>query len=165
MSDNWETPQSFVDHIQDIFELKFDMDACASFDSKKVEFYYSEDTNSLIQCWHGSVWCNPPYSKPLKSKFVYKAIKECEDQNVREVVMLIPARTDTKLFHDVIMKNARSIYFIKGRINFLLENNEYSGSTVASMLVFFTPASVRSRSIEAKMYVLDVPKEKRREKR
>ena len=165
MSDNWATPQSFVDHIQEIFELKFDMDACASLDSKKVDFFYSEDTNSLVQRWHGSVWCNPPYSKKLKRQFVEKAINECHDQNVQVIVMLIPARTDTKLFHDVILKNAKSIYFIKGRINFILDGNTYSGSTTASMLVFFTPNSVRSQSIEASMYALDVPKDKRREKR
>ena len=35
------------------------------------------------------------------------------------VVMLIPARTDTKYWHDYIMDAANKIHFIKGRLKFV----------------------------------------------
>lgn len=33
-------------------------------------------------------------------------------------VFLIPARTDTKWFHDLVLPNAREIRFLKGRLKF-----------------------------------------------
>ena len=42
-------------------------------------------------------------------------------QNNAVVVMLIPVRTDTKYWHDYVMKGASQIYFVKGRLKF--QNN------------------------------------------
>ena len=45
-----------------------------------------------------SVFCNPPYGKEM-----YKWVEKCYFEGRKEhttVVLLIPARTDTKYFHD-----------------------------------------------------------------
>ena len=39
------------------------------------------------------------------------------------IVMLLPARTDTKYFHEYILPYAE-IRFVKGRLKFLDENNQ-----------------------------------------
>lgn len=63
----------------------------------------------------GRVWCNPPYGRKI-GKWVKKAYDEYK-QNGTTVVMLLPARTDTRWFHDYIYGVAE-IIFIKGRLRF-----------------------------------------------
>lgn len=61
----------------------------------------------------GRVFCNPPYGRELA-----KWVKKCYDESEHAlVVMLIPARTDTRWFHDYIYGKAE-IRFIKGRLRF-----------------------------------------------
>jgi hypothetical protein len=57
---------------------------------------------------------NPPYGKEI-SKWIAKAYQEY--QRGATCVLLIPSRTDTKWWHDYIMK-ADEIRFIKGRLKF-----------------------------------------------
>lgn len=62
--------------------------------------------------WHGKrVFCNPPYNKGI-SDFLQKAMEA--DLSV----FLLPARTDTKWFHDIVLPNAKEIRFIRGRLKF-----------------------------------------------
>jgi len=61
------------------------------------------------------VFCNPPYGRSLKD-WVEKCYLEGGKQNTT-VVMLIPARTDTKYFHDYIYGKSE-IRFLKGRLKF-----------------------------------------------
>ncbi|GFZ30075.1 hypothetical protein CSC2_06010 [Clostridium zeae] len=62
------------------------------------------------------MFCNPPYGREV-GKWVEKAYKESKKDNTK-VVMLIPARTDTKYFHDYIYHKVREIRFVKGRLKF-----------------------------------------------
>ena len=48
--------------------------------------------------------------------WIKKAYEESQDSNTK-VVMLIPARTDTRYWHDYVMK-AELVYFVKGRLKF-----------------------------------------------
>ena len=94
-------------------EFNFTMDVCADENNKKVNTYYSENENALIQDWKGVCWMNPPY-KDMK-KWVIKA----HDESVKHdstVVCLIPARTNTKWWHEYCMKG--EIRFINGRPKF-----------------------------------------------
>lgn len=54
-------------------------------------------------------------------------------------VMLIPARTDTKAFHEYIYGKAE-IRFVKGRLHFVKQNGENTDSApFPSMVVIFKP--------------------------
>ena len=61
------------------------------------------------------MYCNPPYGRELP-KWVEKAYRESLDGAT--VVMLIPARPDTKYWHDIIFPHAAAICYLKGRIRF-----------------------------------------------
>jgi site-specific DNA-methyltransferase (adenine-specific) len=65
----------------------------------------------LKQDWNGVVWCNPPYGRNISQWIKKAAESQCT------VVMLLPARTDTKWFHDYVYNNAE-IRFIRGRLKF-----------------------------------------------
>jgi len=107
-----ETPQDFFDGLDEIYH--FDLDAAATPQNTKCDRFYTKEDNALTQRWEGNVWCNPPYGREIGA-FVRKAYREAELGAL--VVMLLPARTDTRWWHDYIMK-AREIYFVKGRLKF-----------------------------------------------
>lgn len=114
-SNEWATPQSFFDKLNDIYG-PFTLDAAASDDNYKVANYYTQADDSLSQNWEGNrVFLNPPYGRALKD-WVRKGYEEGQKDNTT-VVMLIPARTDTKYWHEWVMK-ADEIRFVRGRIKF-----------------------------------------------
>jgi site-specific DNA-methyltransferase (adenine-specific) len=69
--------------------------------------------DGLLISWKKYNFVNPPYS--ITSKFVDKAIQE--NKQGKEVLFLIPARTDTKYFHKLLEHGAQ-VFFIKGRLKF-----------------------------------------------
>ena len=110
---DWATPQDFFDKVNT--ELgPFTLDACASEQNAKCNKFFTAKDDGLTQDWHGNnVFVNPPYGRGI-DKWIKKAYEESQKSRTR-VVMLIPARTDTKYWHDYVMK-ADVIYFVKGRL-------------------------------------------------
>lgn len=82
-----------------------------------------------------SVFVNPPYSKI--SDWVRKCYEEGHKDNTT-VVCLIPARTDTKYFHNYILHRAE-IRFVKGRLKF---NDGKGGAPFPSIVVIYRGAGV-----------------------
>lgn len=112
----WATPIDLFNRLNK--EYNFDCDLAADSSNAKCKKYYDEANNGLIQKWTGSCWLNPPYgSKSSKLvDWVKKSFKESQDGSC-QVVMLIPARTNTKWWHEYCMK-AKEIRFICGRPKF-----------------------------------------------
>lgn len=130
----WETPQDFFDELNKKFY--FTLDPCATPETAKCKKFYTKEDDGLKQNWGGeTVFCNPPYGSEIK-KWVKKCSEEANNLNYcTKVVMLIPARTDTKWFHDYIYnKVGVSIKFIKGRLKF---GNSKNSAPFPSMLVIF----------------------------
>jgi hypothetical protein len=100
-TDEWNTPKSFYQALD--AEFNFDFDPCperSKFDGLSIE-------------WKNCNFINPPYSNI--SNWIKKAYEESLKGKV--CVMLIPSRTDTRYWHNYIMK-AKEIRFIKGRLRF-----------------------------------------------
>lgn len=110
---DWGTPQKLFDELNNEFD--FDLDVCAHDGNKKLDNYYSEEDNALEQPWKYSAFMNPPYERGVQDKFIEKAYMESLKGS--RVVCLIPSRTDTRYFHNYVMK-AEEIRFIKGRLHF-----------------------------------------------
>lgn len=115
-SDEWCTPKVVYDFLDKWFD--FDLDAAASKDNALNCFYFSAENSALENKWFGNVFCNPPYSRFLQRAFIQKAIEEVQNENAAKVVMLLPARFDTKNWHELLFPNASEVWFIKGRLNF-----------------------------------------------
>lgn len=110
-SNEWATPQDFFDRLNE--EFSFTVDVAATPENAKCERFYTWHENGLAQSWKGErVWCNPPYGRDLA-----RWIEKAATSNADIVVMLIPARTDTRAWHDHIFGNAE-IRFVKGRLKF-----------------------------------------------
>jgi hypothetical protein len=111
-SDDWKTPDDFYNKLNTRFN--FDFDPCplnhdiSKWDGLKIE-------------WGQRNFVNPPYSRKLKEEFIKKAYRESMDGKL--CVMLLPASTETKIFHTHIYGVAK-IEFIKGRLKFEGYNNK-----------------------------------------
>lgn len=129
-TDQWATPQDFFDELNK--EFNFDLDPCADEGNHKCEKWFDKNKNGLLQDWGGHVvFCNPPYGTEIKN-WVKKCYEESRKENT-VVVMLIPARTDTKYFHEFIW-NKSEIRFVKGRLKF---GNSKNSAPFPSMVVVF----------------------------
>lgn len=124
-TDLWATPQTLFDDLDR--EFHFTTDVCAIPENAKCENFFSPYMDGLKQEWTGVCWCNPPYGRTI-GKWVKKA-----SESSATTVMLIPARTDTKWFHDYIYGKAE-IRFVRGRIKF---GGALHGAPFPSMIVVF----------------------------
>ena len=148
-SDEWSTPQDLFDRLH--AEFNFQVDAAATAANTKCPSWYGPGGSYGWECGidamtmesavapHGDAWagCNPPYSRGLQARFIEAAAMR------REVVMLLPARTDTKAFHahiyDASKWQAREgveIRLLPGRIRF---GGAKAGAPFPSMVVVFRP--------------------------
>ena len=114
--------------------LRIDLDVCADKSNHKCDTYYTKEQDGLSQPWTGTVWCNPPYGREIGS-WVRRAL--FASVGGATVVMLIPARTDTKWFHDYIYKRDNvEVRFVRGRLKF---GNSKNSAPFPSMVVVFNP--------------------------
>jgi DNA N-6-adenine-methyltransferase (Dam) len=99
---DWTTPTAVYQSLNS--EFSFDFDPCPP----------SPEFNGLTIPWGERNFVNPPYGRELP-KWIKKGYLEYVLG--KTVVFLIPSRTDTKWWHEYIMK-ASDIRFIKGRLKF-----------------------------------------------
>lgn len=109
-----ETPKYLFDKISSIFN--FSLDVCALPENAKCENYYTPKDDGLSKPWKGGVWCNPPYGREISS-WVKKAYEESQKEYNSFVLMLLPARTDTRWWWEYVQGKA-TLFFIKGRVKF-----------------------------------------------
>ena len=124
-TDLWATPQDLFDKYDAIYN--FETDVCALPENAKCKRFFTPEMDGLKQEWTGVCWCNPPYGRQI-GKWVEKAVK-----SFATVVMLLPARTDTKWFHDWRLPYGK-IEFLRGRLKFSGCDNS---APFPSMIVVF----------------------------
>lgn len=111
-TDEWSTPQDFFDKLN--AEYEFETDVCATAENAKCARYYDKEQDGLAQEWRGKCWMNPPYGREI-GKWMRKALESAQE-NGATVVCLVPARTDTKWWHDYAMRG--EVRFVRGRLKF-----------------------------------------------
>lgn len=124
-SQEWETPSEIFDPLHE--RHRFTLDVCATAKNAKCPDYFTKADDALSHYWNGVCWMNPPYGRNVTGKWVEKAYNETRTNPFCElVVCLLPARTDTKWFHDYIWRgghwtegDSASIDFIRGRVKFV----------------------------------------------
>ena len=113
--DNWMTPIELIEELTNEFGELFD--PCPK------DFDYSFDGLEISWSREKVCFVNPPYSQ------IKDWVKKSHDEWVlgSEIILLIPARTDTRYFHDYINDNAQ-VRFIKGRLKFIHPDGRNSKS-------------------------------------
>jgi len=95
-------------------EFGFQTDVCAVEALALCAHYYTPEVDGLAQEWRGACWMNPPYGKGIE-KWVQKAYES--SQQGATVVCLLPARVDSRWFHNWVWHKAE-IRYPKGRLRF-----------------------------------------------
>ena len=125
--DDWGTPKDLFNELDS--EFAFTLDAASNEQNYKVKKHYTVKENGLIQSWaNESVFINPPYGRVLYD-WCKKAYMEKERAKI--IVALLPARTDTRWFHEFCYNKAE-IRFLKGRLKF---DECKNSATFPSMIV------------------------------
>lgn len=118
-TDRYSTPQSLYELLN--AEFHFDCDPCpldGTVDGLATLFY----------SWAGKrVWCNPPYGCKI-GDWLERGME------ADLAVFLLPARTDTRWFHDIAVPKAQEIRFLRGRVRF---GGATSPAPFPSILVIF----------------------------
>jgi phage N-6-adenine-methyltransferase len=128
---DWITPRQFFMRLNSDFN--FTTDVGATKENALLPDYLGLDNgrDALTSEWGAINFCNPPYGRQI-GDWVKKGYFESRDGKL--VVMLLPARTDTKWFHDWIFGRAVDIIFVRGRIKF---SNSKTGAPFPSMVVVY----------------------------
>jgi hypothetical protein len=115
---DWKTPRALYQALD--AEFRFDCDPCP----------VKPKINGLEGEWGNINFVNPPYGKEI-TKWIQKGYKE--NLKGKTVVFLIPSRTDSRWWHDFIMK-ADEIRFIRGRLKF--DDQKNSAPFPSAIVVF-----------------------------
>lgn len=129
-TDIWGTPQDFFDRLNAAF--RFETDVCALPENAKCARYHSPEDDGLAQEWRGTCWMNPPYGREIGA-WVEKAHRSARE-NGATVVCLLPARTDTRWWHDYCAK--AEVHFVRGRLKF---GDAKASAPFPSAVVVFRP--------------------------
>jgi DNA N-6-adenine-methyltransferase (Dam) len=117
-STEWATPEAVYQGLH--AEFDFTLDPCPLGGTV-------DGTSPDVQ-WAGRrVFCNPPYGPGIRP-FLDRALE------ADIAVFLLPARTDTKWFHEVVLPHAQEIRFLRGRLKFGQAKNS---APFPSMIVIF----------------------------
>lgn len=133
--DEWLTPPELVRALG-----HFDLDPCAPIDAPwhLADHNYTIADDGLAKPWANRVWCNPPYAQKPMAGFVRKCIEH------RNATLLTFARTDTRLFHELIFPNATAILFLKGRLRFYhVDGRQADSAGAPSCLIAFDDYNAR----------------------
>lgn len=127
----WPTPDSLWLPLND--EFGFTLDVCATADNAKCQVFFTKTEDGLSQKWNGVCWMNPPYGREMVN-WLKRA--DAEKENGVLTVALIPSRTNTGWWHDIVMKN--EIRFVRGRPKF---GNATQGLPWPLAIIVFRPHS------------------------
>jgi phage N-6-adenine-methyltransferase len=146
---DWTTPTHLFEQLDS--EFHFDLDAAATFENKKCLAYLGPDHHCAdrqdalqVRTWAdfgASIWCNPPY--PVKKEWIYKAEETAQEKDGAQVVMLVPARTDTQWWTEAT-QTADEIRFLVGRLKF--GEVENSAPFPSALLIWGRPPGCVSRT-------------------
>lgn len=145
----WLTPPELLKKLG-----AFDLDPCAPINRPwdTAKQHYTIEDDGLKQPWFDRVFCNPPYETHLIAQFITRCIEH------KNCIALTFARTETKLFQELIFKQAHSILFIKGRLSFHHVTGERGGTAGApSCLISFDEQNtecLKNCGIEGKLLLL-----------
>ena len=118
-SDRWATPPDVYAALHN--EFNFNFDPCPLDGTEN-------GLAPLFVTWAGKrVFCNPPYG-PGISEWLKRGLE------ASVAVFLVPARTDTRWFHEIVLPMATEIRFIRGRLRF---GDAANSAPFPSMVVVF----------------------------
>ncbi len=143
--DDWQTPKQLFDWLD--AEFNFTLDAAANAENHLCPRWLGPGSrwpDAITVSWSGDTcWLNPPYSQI--ATFMAKAVLETSQPGTT-VVALVPARTDTRWWHEYVWSRLGRGWnfgvrgnFLKGRLKF--GGGKHSAPFPSVVLVFRHPGT------------------------
>lgn len=145
-SDGWCTPDWLLDAVLSAADREngyFDLDPCSPAPDGPVPALkrYTIVQDGLAQDWRGLVWCNPPYSRVRQ--WIAKCAQAARSGAV--AIALVPARTDTRWWHQNVAGQA-TVLLLPGRLKFeRLDGRPANAATFPSALAVYGGVSLAHR--------------------
>jgi phage N-6-adenine-methyltransferase len=147
--DEWCTPADVIEDVRAVLGT-IELDPASNlFAQKRVKAkrYYTIADDALTKQWKAqNVFMNPPYSTGKILAFVKKLCEEVAEGNVQQAILLTNSLTDTEWFH-LAERNSAAICFTRGRVKFLLDEEEGKSPTWGQSFFYFGDNAERFREI------------------
>ena len=132
----WYTPKKFIDAARNVMG-SIDLDPASSEIANKViqaTTIYTEQDSGLVHPWSGNIWMNPPYNNSLVGEFTRKLVEDLP--NINQACVLVNNATETRWFKYISSKCDVQCQ-VTGRIKFLDENGEATGSSLQGQVIMY----------------------------
>ena len=155
-SEEHYTPPEILAYIIELLG-EIDLDPCSNSTTKPVvpaSTHYTKAENGLIRSWYGRVYCNPPYGRSI-GLWIDRAIYHYVEGLCEQIVLLVPARTDTRWFRQLAPYPK---CFLQGRLKF---SGAKSGAPFPSAVVYMGPRLERFQKVFSPLGMIHGPLEVR----
>jgi ParB family chromosome partitioning protein len=146
-SNEWYTPARYIEAARQVMGgIDLDPASCAEANQiVKATRFYSEQSNGLLQPWHGNIWLNPPYGMHPSGKsnmavWSKRLIDLYHRGDVRQAILLSMVNTESSWFVDFWQF---SICFPSPRVMFHRPNGTIDHHLQGSCFVYLGPNEQR----------------------
>lgn len=123
--------------IQAMLQLEFNFVGVIDASAMKT----SKDKNEALRTeWYDSAFVVVDYSNV--EKWLAKCIKESE--RGKTIVALVPSRTSSQWFHEMVLEVAKEVRFVKGRVT--MTGKAQASSTPDALVVYHSVPNKRRRT-------------------
>lgn len=106
LNDEWLTPPWILEPLGE-----FDLDPCAPINRPwdTARHHYTIEDDGLAGCWFGRVWCNPPFNRYERPKWMRRMAGHGNG------ILLVPAAMETKSFAESVWGRAHGVLVLDCR--------------------------------------------------
>ncbi len=146
ISQEWGTPENYVNAIQRFFGGSIDLDPCSnkySIVNAKVEYQLPKN-DGLKESWNfQTIYVNPPYGiDKERGTSIKKWLEKCASaylENKSEVIALVPVATNTGHWKNYVFGVATGVCFLYDtRLKFLVNGqNGGKGAPMSCAMIYW----------------------------
>ena len=141
--DEWYSPENVVECVHNLFDGPPDLDPATSLKANeliKAKKIYTKDNPGIDKVWKGKVFMNPPFGTKVITELTSHFLNNLK--TITEGVVLTNSMTET-IWAQKMLKNATSLCFPKGRLEFYNQKDEILKVMWGQILWYFGPNKVK----------------------
>jgi len=123
-SEHWNTPPEVVERVRLFAGGQIALDPCSNeFSNVGAKVALTKEQDGLNAYWHeltepgDLIFINPPYDKETIEEVAKRSLAIAR-LFYRDVLLLVPTKSDQDWFQNETLVRARAVCFIKGRVKF-----------------------------------------------